>query len=208
MTELEIEEKTEVQSSLPQPVVPIRKRHRLLPYVMVDRVKGGRTVYYFRRDGRRFRLPDKYGTEEFNQAYGKCLAGLTELNPRFNARKERRPYVFKTEQAVEYGLKKARQRARELGREFDLTLNWCLLRIEEQNHCCAVSGVPFFHAPQGASKCDPYAPSIDRIDCSRGYTQDNCRIVLFAVNVMLFDWGEDVLRTVVRSYRLTQRNGK
>lgn len=50
-----------------------------------------------------------------------------------------------------------------------------------------------------------YVPSLDRIVAGRGYTTDNARIVLLAVNVMLSDWGADVFEQVANSYRYWQR---
>jgi hypothetical protein len=50
---------------------------------------------------------------------------------------------------------------------------------------CALTGLPFINSAQaiaGKSGGRPYSPSIDRINPLKGYTQDNCRFVLFAVN--------------------------
>lgn len=69
------------------------------------------------------------------------------------------------------------------------------------------------------SKINPYSPSLDRIDTSRGYTKDNVRLVVYAVNIMLMDWGESIFARVVNGYRyacgqkrniyaLTLKNGK
>jgi hypothetical protein len=46
----------------------------------------------------------------------------------------------------------------------------------------------------------PYAPSIDRINPKRGYTPDNVRLVVFAINTMLLDWGPTVLERVASAY--------
>lgn len=186
--------------------VPGKAGHIYFKYVISDVDRNGNRRWYLRVPRqRKIRLPCGPHEPGFTAAYNQSIAGKAQPNPRY-FRKDKKPqHAFKIGEAMEYGLKKARHRAKELGREFDLTIDWCLQRIEEQHYCCAVSGVPFFHKPKGSSKCNPYAPSIDRIDCSRGYTQDNSRIVLFAVNVMLFDWGEDVLRTVAESYWVTRR---
>ncbi|MDE2097098.1 MAG: hypothetical protein KGL39_07620 [Patescibacteria group bacterium] len=70
----------------------------------------------------------------------------------------------------------ARNRAAKKGYEFDLTREWA---AATWTGFCAVSGLPFVF---GKQRRFPFSPSIDRIDSSRGYTQDNCRFVLFAVN--------------------------
>ena len=43
----------------------------------------------------------------------------------------------------------------------------------------------------------PFAPSLDRIDSSGGYTRDNTRLVCQAVNFALNAFGEDIFREVV-----------
>ncbi|HYA74262.1 MAG TPA: hypothetical protein VEF36_14015, partial [Roseiarcus sp.] len=45
----------------------------------------------------------------------------------------------------------------------------------------------------------------DRIDTKGGYTKSNVRIVCFAVNVMLMDWGTQVLDRVLSHYRAHKR---
>lgn len=48
---------------------------------------------------------------------------------------------------------------------------------------CAISKVPFkFDRQGGTSFTNPYAPSVDRIDSSRGYYKDNVHCVLVAIN--------------------------
>lgn len=49
---------------------------------------------------------------------------------------------------------------------------------------CQVTNLPFDLTTKQDSKKNPYAPSIDRIDQSKGYTRDNVRIVLWQVNLM------------------------
>lgn len=73
-------------------------------------------------------------------------------------------------------LANARNRSLKKGFSFDLTREWC-----EQNWTgtCALTGLPFMF---GTQTLFPFSPSIDRIKSSEGYTQNNCRFVLFAVN--------------------------
>jgi len=45
------------------------------PFLSREKTRHGRYVWYFKRGGRRVRLPDVYGTPEFNAAYEKALTG-------------------------------------------------------------------------------------------------------------------------------------
>jgi len=76
----------------------------------------------------------------------------------------------------------AGDRSRNKQHEFDLTAEWA---ERNYNGVCSLTGIPFVVAARGApgkSGGRPYSPSIDRINPLKGYTQDNCRWVLFAVN--------------------------
>lgn len=70
----------------------------------------------------------------------------------------------------------ARRRAEKKAFSFDLTEEWCLARWTGS---CELTGIPFQF---GTQTHFPFSASIDRIKSSEGYTQDNCRFVLFAVN--------------------------
>lgn len=47
---------------------------------------------------------------------------------------------------------------------------------------CQLTNLPFDFKPIDKTSKNPYAPSIDRINSQKGYTKENCRIVLSAVN--------------------------
>ena len=50
----------------------------------------------------------------------------------------------------------------------------------------------------------PFSPSLDRIDCTGGYTKDNVRLICTALNLGLNTWGEDVYEKVATAF-LEQR---
>ena len=52
----------------------------------------------------------------------------------------------------------------------------------------------------------PHAPSLDREDPEKPYTQGNCRLVLQAVNFALNSWGDEVFDTVTEA-RVAHRGG-
>lgn len=70
--------------------------------------------------------------------------------------------------------------------EFDLTNEW----IEELiSNGCSLTGIIF----NLADVRHPYSPSIDRIDSSKGYTKDNCRIIVTIANYAKNEWNDEIL---------------
>lgn len=63
---------------------------------------------------------------------------------------------------------------------------------------CAITRTPFSMTKIGGAR--PYAPSIDRIDCSLGYSAKNCRIVCVATNLAINRWGDGVLHTLFQNW--------
>ncbi len=88
----------------------------------------------------------------------------------------------------------AKSRARKRGLEFEDDLFALALKLYSvQGGCCALTGVPFNlrEVGSGAAK-RPFAPSLDRIDPTSGYTRENIRLVCQVVNFALNSYGEDV----------------
>jgi hypothetical protein len=72
----------------------------------------------------------------------------------------------------------AKYRAKKRGLPFDLDAENIQARIAAG--FCELTGIPFtLNAPRAWN-----APSLDRIDSKKGYTQENTRVVLYALNVM------------------------
>lgn len=76
--------------------------------------------------------------------------------------------------------------------EFSLTLDW----VEQHLRAgvCEVTGVAFVIG----SARHPFLPSIDRIDSSKGYTPENCRVVLWMVNAAKSDLADDDFQSALR----------
>lgn len=86
-----------------------------------------------------------------------------------------------------YLLESSKRRAQKRELPFDLTREWVQKAIENG---CSLSGFNFvLTAGEGHH---PYAPSIDRLIASAGYTQNNCRVILWCLNTALGEWGEDL----------------
>jgi hypothetical protein len=81
-----------------------------------------------------------------------------------------------------YGIKK---KCKNEGLEFNLTEAWLDARL--QNGICEMSGLSFdMIAKRGAN-----SPSVDRKNPTGGYTQENCRVILWFINRALSNYGED-----------------
>jgi excisionase family DNA binding protein len=91
---------------------------------------------------------------------------------------------------------RARSSARLRGKPFGLTEKAVAAMIARAGGHCEVSGLPFSYLRVGTTA--PFAPSIDRIDAAKGYSPENCRLVCYAVNVALHEWGDAVLRRIAR----------
>lgn len=85
-------------------------------------------------------------------------------------------------------ISEARQRA-----ECSVTVDFLMRMYSDLDGRCSVSGIPM---RVGAAKRAFDSMSVDRIDSSKGYTEENTRLVIWAVNAGMGDWGEDVFALV------------
>lgn len=72
-----------------------------------------------------------------------------------------------------------------------LSLDFLVTLFETQQGRCAISGVPMTHK-YGEGKCETNI-SIDRIDSSIGYTEENTQLVCARVNMMKQEYSIDNL---------------
>jgi hypothetical protein len=163
-------------------------------------------MYYYRLGrAQKIRLPDDYGSPTFWAAYEDAEKSQHPQPPKlpdFSTDKGRKRRALSATVDL---LEGAKRRARRLGRDFDLDLHWIEQRIVAQKFRCDLCGIPFFALDPEGMRINPYAPSIDRIDSTGGYTRDNTRIVLFAVNIMLNQWGDALFDRIVGCYRAHKR---
>ncbi len=100
---------------------------------------------------------------------------------------------------------KARSRARRRGLEFHLTKDWVLGGLTRGT--CAVTGIPFdLENGHGSGKHNKFAPTIDRIDPSKGYTADNCQLVIYQYNVVKGRWEHDDVMVMARALVVRESN--
>lgn len=72
----------------------------------------------------------------------------------------------------------ARTRAKKKNFEFSLDREWF---FDELDKGCTLTGWGF-SLKTGHNQKNAMGPSIDRLDSNKGYTKDNCRLVLWCVN--------------------------
>jgi hypothetical protein len=116
---------------------------------------------------------------EFKRRYGNSLPG------RFNTL-----------------LYSAKTRATKNNLEYNLTLDWLLDEYEKQDGCCALTGVKleFKSNDDSSRRYQPYSPSLDKIDSSKGYTKDNTRLVCTHINIAMNEFGEDVFESIAKMF--------
>lgn len=95
----------------------------------------------------------------------------------------------------------AKRRAKKKKIEFELSTDFIVEMWEKQNGKCALTQIEFL-IPQERTggKASPFAPSIDRIDSSKGYEKDNVRLVCVAVNYALNEFGEEIFKQICKAY--------
>jgi hypothetical protein len=146
-------------------------------------------------------LPDDLSSPEFAAAYEAAKLPIKKVRQSHGdkTRKQR------TEAVIRRALTSAGRRARRKNIPFDLDLDFLLALAEEQDFRCKLTGINFFARNNIKARINPYTPSIDRIVPALGYVKGNVRIVIFAVNAMLLDWGEPLFMWIASSYRFWER---
>jgi len=90
---------------------------------------------------------------------------------------------------------RARNRSQKVAAAERISPDFVATLYTKQRGRCAVSGIEFHldEIKAGHKRTRAFAPSLDRIDNSKGYTRDNvrlvCRIANFAMNI----WGDQAL---------------
>lgn len=83
---------------------------------------------------------------------------------------------------------------------FDLDKDFIEQLFIKQSGLCAVSKLKFVFEKDNNFKRRPFAPSLDRIDPSKGYIKSNIRFVCVIVNLALNEFGDKSFDLMCRSY--------
>lgn len=95
--------------------------------------------------------------------------------------------------------KNAKKNAARKGVPYEISAEQLQYLIAESRGRCCVSGLPFSPDNKAGSHKRPFMPSLDRIECGKGYTFENCRLVCVVVNSAMNEWGMHVLERVAMS---------
>jgi hypothetical protein len=98
----------------------------------------------------------------------------------------------------------AKSRAKRKNIEVSLTKEWILEKLN--SGVCELSNLAFDLSPTGRINRNPFSPSIDRIDSNKGYTPDNCRVILLSMNDALNQYGLEHFLTVAQAV-INKQNG-
>lgn len=92
----------------------------------------------------------------------------------------------------------AKSRCKEKGVELHITQEW--VKEQLKRGTCEITGIRFNLEPptKGLTRL-PDAPSLDRIDKNKHYTEDNTRVILWAVNCALAEYGTDVMLPILKA---------
>lgn len=136
-----------------------------------------------------------------HQLCSRCYASWWNRNGRDKqgAREYMGAYARKHPEIVMLSRFKSKAKSESL--PFNLDLEWFRSRIEQNT--CEVTGLEFeWLQYEGGRKGrrSLFSPSVDRIDNSRGYTKDNCRMVVWGVNLLKNNQNEEDALIVATSW--------
>lgn len=84
-------------------------------------------------------------------------------------------------------------------RGLDCTLTVEMVEVMLAPMTCSATGLPLSWERNGDSYRRPWAPSVDRIDCSKGYVLGNVRIVCSAFNTMRNEFPDEVVFALAKA---------
>lgn len=162
-------------------------------YLQKETTRHGRQVYYVRLRGKK-RQRIKLAPDDplFPESYKAALEAAI-ISQDFTIQRS-------IEKILVARFRNARARDVQRGRITSINQEWVVRQIRRQNYKCAITGVRFSDKVVESARINPFSPSIDRIDNARGYETGNVRIVIFAVNMMMLDWGLSVFDLVATEY--------
>ncbi len=102
-------------------------------------------------------------------------------------------------------LRSARMRAKHKNVLYDLTTEWAQ---KKWTGICELSGITFLlpHSHK-TGQAVPFSPTIDRINPLNGYTKDNCRFILYAINTFKSRMSDKEMFEIIKELIINQNRG-
>lgn len=94
-----------------------------------------------------------------------------------------------------YAMRGVKRRSKAKGAAWDIDADWLNERLKPM--VCEATGLKLIW--NGPDRDNPWAPSVDRINSSKGYEKDNTQVTCWAYNWMKGKWPIEVMNTVVRA---------
>lgn len=172
-----------------RPCYNVRRRHHYRsPEVNAEKnrkrkIKESTEEAKAKRQEYRARPEVKAKTAESQQRY-KCKPQVQEA--RRKRKEENQKKIFFRASLL---MTSVLSRCRKGNLPVEITAKW----IEEilERGVCQVSGMPFDYGRHPHTRRNPFGPSVDQVVAGKGYTLENSRIVLTALNLALCEWGVD-----------------
>jgi hypothetical protein len=148
-------------------------------------------------------------------AYHKLKNKKEYNNRKYNLHKKNSSlHKVKLKQTIEgvlkYLLINSKHRANKHKIEFNLTYEDLLTLYNDNNGCCKLTGICFDLEKNNEKfknyKFYPTAISLDKIDSFKGYTKDNVRLVICAMNIALHQYGTDFFESMICAYITKNRD--
>ena len=90
--------------------------------------------------------------------------------------------------------------------EFNISIDDIINMARASKWKCSLSGIILTTKEFEGMRFRPYAPSVDRIDSSKPYTVENCRVVAAIVNIAKNTMDDDLL--IIMCEAITRENKK
>ena len=91
----------------------------------------------------------------------------------------------------------AKKRAKKHNLDLSITEDWIAEKLIAG--VCELTGLPFDFSPTKDTHMNLYAPSLDRIKSSKGYTKENVRVVLNSVNMAIGEYGDEQMLPILKA---------
>jgi hypothetical protein len=150
----------------------------------------------------------EYSSDKGRERYHKVKADNPSYNKeRYSTYREqylkRRKEWSKSEYGRLYDIyRAAKERSSKKKLPFDITFDDVIKMFNDQQGYCSLSGMKLVtnETRESGSNFYPYAPSIDKLDPSKGYVLGNIRIVAVIVNLALNSFGDTVFDEMCKAY--------